>query len=85
MIIIIMAIYSKAWSFGGEGIDLNIYMVVSFNLALIIGGVIGAFSEDALNIILYILAFVVGICGVAICANETLFLFRLKMLKKVLL
>jgi hypothetical protein len=64
-----MAIYSKAWSVGGNGIAINYYMIIVFNLLLIIGGIIAAFSQAAISVIIDILTFFFGIIGVAICSN----------------
>lgn len=74
----IVALYSRAWSLGGQGININLGLIMVFNAALILGGIIGYLSDDVITIILYVITFVAGIIGVGICANELLFLLRLK-------
>jgi hypothetical protein len=66
---VVVAIFSKAWSIGGNGLTINIYMIVAFNALLIIGAVIAIFATDAINIILDILSFIIGAIGVALCVN----------------
>jgi len=44
IIIAIIAVFSKAWSLGGIGITINIFLIIVFNVLLIAGGVIGYFS-----------------------------------------
>lgn len=80
ILIAIVALYSRAWSLGGIGININIWLIIAFNLALVVGGVIAFLSDDAIIVILNIITFILGILGVAICTNEILFLFRIKAL-----
>jgi hypothetical protein len=58
------------------------WLVLLFVVLLAIGAAIGALSPNGITICLYILSFVLGIVGIAICCNELLFLFRLKFLNK---
>lgn len=69
LLIAVVALYSRAWSLGGQGIEINVWYIILFDVALIIGGIIGYFSDSAINIILNIVSFVLGIIGVAICSN----------------
>lgn len=69
VIIAIVAVYSKAWSLGGNGIAINIWLIILFNVLIIAGGIIGYFSTEVIQVILDILSFIVGIFGVYICAN----------------
>lgn len=64
-----VAIFSKAWSLGGNGITFNIWLILLFNILLVIGGLIGTLSTTAIQIILDILTFVLGIFAVAICVD----------------
>jgi hypothetical protein len=68
-LIALVAVYSRAWSLGGMGLTITWWMVVLFNAMLITGGLIGYFSNAAINIILVITSFVLGTIGTAICVN----------------
>jgi len=68
-LIAIVALYSRAWSLGGRGINVNIWIILAFNLVIIIGGLIGYFSSEGITICLEVLTFFFGILGVAICIN----------------
>lgn len=80
-LISIVAIYSKAWSIGGSGITITIPWIVSFNVILIIGGVIAAFSLYAVNVAVEVLSWFFGIFGVGLCFNELIFLLKLDVLR----
>jgi len=80
----VVALYSRAWSLGGRGINVNIWLLLAFNLIIIIGAVIGYFSEDALAVCLQVVTFLLGILGTAICINELLYLFRIKWLATII-
>ena len=79
-----VALYSRAWSLGGRGINVDIWIIVAIDVVILIGGIIGYFASSALVLILQILTFLLGILGVGICINEVLFLLRLKLLAFVL-
>ena len=84
ILIAVVALYSRAWSLGGIGININIWLIIAFNLVIIIGGIIGFFSPFGLGICLDIVTFSLGILGVAICFNEIIFLLRPKPLLKII-
>ena len=42
--IVLMALFSRAWSLGGQGIDFNIWIIIIFDVCVIIGGVIAYLS-----------------------------------------
>ena len=44
VLIFVVALYSKAWSLGGQGFAVNIWFVVVMDLAIICGALIGYFS-----------------------------------------
>ena len=69
VLIVVVALFSKAWSLGGQGIGVNIWFVVVMDLAIIGGAVIGYFSYRVISVILTILSFGLGILGVGICVN----------------
>jgi len=80
VLMFIVALYSKAWSLGGQGLGVNIWFVVVIDMSLVAGALIGYFSYEVITIILTVLIFILGSLGVAICVNEVLFLFRFKIL-----
>lgn len=82
VLIAVVALYSKPWSLGGRAIEINIWLVLLFIALLIIGALVGVFSQNGIRICLYILSFVLGIVGIAVCCNELLFLFRIKFLNR---
>jgi hypothetical protein len=55
-----------------------------FNVILILGGLIGYLSNPALKVCLDILSWIMGVIGVAVCANELIFLLRVNFLRKLL-
>ena len=81
ILITIVAIYSKAWSIGGNGITVTLPLIIGFNIVLIIGGVIAAFSLEAVNVCVEVLSWIFGTIGVGLCFNEIIWLFKLACLK----
>lgn len=69
VLIVVVALYSKAWSLGGRGLAVNIWFVIVIDLAIITGAIVGYYSYNVITIILTILSFIIGILGVAICVN----------------
>lgn len=69
VLMFVVALYSKAWSLGGQGVGVNIWFVVVMDLGLIVGALIGYFSYEVITIILTVLVFILGSLGVAICVN----------------
>ena len=69
VIVVIAALFSRAWSLGGRGIEFNFWLVIIWNCLIIVGAVIGYFSSSAIYVILVIVSFVLGTLGVAICVN----------------
>jgi hypothetical protein len=51
-LLVSIAIYSKAWSIGGNGIRIRIWMILVFDAAFIIGGIIAYFSQEAISVII---------------------------------
>jgi hypothetical protein len=84
VLVTVAALYSKAWSLGGRGIEFNIWLVATFSLVLVLGALIGYFSYEGITVCLSVLSCVLGVIGVAVCTNEVLFLFRLKWLLRPL-
>ena len=76
-----MAIYSKAWSLGGNGITVGIPFIIGFNVLLIIGGTVAAFSLEVVNVAVEVLSWIFGILGVGLCFNEIIFLLKLDFLR----
>ena len=76
VLVTVVALYSKAWSLGGRGIEFNVWFVLAASAILIGGATIGYFSDYAINICLTVLSIILGILGVGICINELLFLLR---------
>lgn len=75
-LITISAVYSRAWSIGGVGLEINNWVVAGFNLFLIVGGILAYFFLNVLIIAVDVLSWILGIAGVWLCANETIFLFN---------
>ena len=69
ILVTVVALYSKAWSLGGRGVEFNVWLVVAASLVLIGGAIIGYFSDYAINVCLIVLSFILGILGVAVCVN----------------
>ena len=69
ILIVVVALYSNAWSLGGRGLAVNIWFVIVIDLAIIIGAVVGYLSYQVITIILTVLSFVLGSLGVGICIN----------------
>lgn len=84
VLIAVVALYSNAWSLGGRGLEVNVWVVLIFIGILGIGAVVAVFSTVAINIGLTVLCFILGIIGVGICTNEAIFLFRSRFLSKKL-
>lgn len=77
IVIIFGAIYSKAWSYGGYGFNIDFRWIIPFNIFLIVGGIITLLAGYALSTIGTILAWILGMVGVTICFTEFLFMFRI--------
>ena len=77
----VVAIYSKAWSLGGNGITVGIPFIIGFNVLLIIGGTVAAFSLEVVNVAVEVLSWIFGILGVGLCFNEIIFLLKLDFLR----
>ena len=76
-----MAIYSKAWSIGGNGITVTIPLIVGFNIILMIGGIIAYFSLEAVSICVDVISWIFGTIGVGLCFNELIWLLKLDFLR----
>lgn len=71
------SVYSYAWSLGGTGLQLNIYIVCGFNVLLVIGGLVIYFGhQDVVNVTVTVLSWVCGLASVWLCSNEILFLLH---------
>jgi hypothetical protein len=68
-LIAVVAVYSRAWSFRGMGLTIRVWLIILFNVLLILGGLIGFFSSEGIIVTLNIVSFVLGIVGVTICCN----------------
>ncbi len=67
--IVLGAIYSKAWSLGGDGIEFSYIAITVFNVFLATGGIITIFSPEAIEVIGDVFSFIIGMPGVMVCAN----------------
>jgi hypothetical protein len=65
----VVALYSKAWSIGGAGWEINLPVIIAFNSLLVIGGIVGIFKFQVVNIAVYILSWVFGLAAVWLCTN----------------
>lgn len=82
VMIALVAMYSNPWSLGGRAIEINVWLLLLFIGLLGVGVIVGVFSSFGLIVCLNILCFTLGIVGVSICANEVIFLFRIKFLSR---
>lgn len=73
-----VALYSKPWSLGGRGIEINYWLLGVYVVLFLMGAIVAAFSQTGITVCLYILSFVLGILCIGICANQLIFLLRYK-------
>jgi uncharacterized membrane protein len=69
VVIILGSIYSKAWSYSGEGYNIDFRIMLPFNIILIIGGIITLFAPVALPYLGDIFSWILGTFGVMVIVN----------------
>lgn len=72
--------YSKAWSYAGFGFEIGYVFVAVFNGLFLVGALLVFFQVKFLSYVISGLGSAVGLLGVMVCTNETLFLFKAKAL-----
>ena len=70
------SLYSKAWSYGGIGIEIKLWMVAVINVVIVIGMVTAYFIPSVVSIALKIVGSGLGTFGVMVCFSETVYLFK---------
>jgi hypothetical protein len=69
IVIILGSVYSKAWSYSGEGYNIDFRIIIPFNIILVVGGLITLFAPVALPYLGDILSWILGTFGVMVCFN----------------
>lgn len=82
ILISVSAVYSRAWSIGGNGIKINYWIVGACALLWIAGGLMGAFIPKPTYVIVLVLSWIIGLLAIIICCNEILWLFKCEALNK---
>jgi hypothetical protein len=72
-ILLIGAIKSRFLAFGGRGIEYNIFYILTFNISLVIGGIISIFSIKTATILALIISWIMSILAVAIIIDELIY------------
>jgi uncharacterized membrane protein len=68
-VIILGSIYSKAWSYSGEGYNIDFRIIIPFNIILTIGGIISLVAPVALPYLGDIFSWILGTLGVMVIFN----------------
>jgi hypothetical protein len=63
------SLYSKAWSYGGLGINVTFTFIIVFNVVVIIGTLSAYLIPNIVVIALNIFGSIIGTLGVMICLN----------------
>ena len=70
------AIYSRAWSYGGVGVEVTKQAIIAFNVALVGGMIMAYVLPELLGFTARVVGSVIGALGVMVCANEILWLTK---------
>lgn len=75
-VITISSFFSRAWSYGGYGIEINYLFVTVFNIIFVVGGILVYFDVSFLQLIINIFTSILGLAAVTVCASEFIFMCR---------
>ena len=80
--IVLSSLYSRAWSYDGFGININIKFILVFNLLVIAGSIFAYFIPSVISLSLKIVGSIFGVLGVMVCTAEILWLKKSDFLNK---
>lgn len=69
LVITLATFYSRAWSYGGYGLEINYVFVLVFNILFIIGAILVCLDVNFLEYIISAVGSILGFVGVTVCAN----------------
>ena len=76
LIITLSSLYSRAWSYGGFGINIGYKFLIIFNALVIISSIVAFYAEHVTALVLKIIGTLIGVIGVGVSTSETLWLFK---------
>lgn len=85
IVITLSSLYSKAWSYGGVGINIRLNLIIAFNIIIICGTFAAYLISDILAFTINVLGSILGTIGVMICINESIWLLKNRTLLKEVL
>lgn len=80
VVITLATFYSRAWSYGGYGLEINYVFVLVFNIIFIVGAVLVCLDVSFLEYVISVVGSILGLVGVTVCVNELLFIMKVKAL-----
>jgi hypothetical protein len=69
LIITVTAIYSRAWAWHDKGVEITYMYIWVYCALLLVGGVLLLLASDVAGVIGIVLAWPMGMLGMAVCFN----------------
>jgi hypothetical protein len=63
------SLFSKAWSYGGIGINVTFTFIIVFNVLVVLGTFAAYFIPEIIVVLLNIFGSLIGTFGVMVCLN----------------
>lgn len=74
--ITLSSVYSRAWSYGGFGINIGYKFLILFNAIVIVGSIAAYYFVSVTALVVKIVGTFIGVIGVAVSTSETLWLLK---------